>query len=223
MTYFHPWVIREEDAAEHVPTARALTVDAQTSASRWPAACAAWLNGNILTEEMKVVIQNFIAVTRVRPNDKEVERNNSDEEISDDELVAGIEDLPELLTTKPGGRAGSRRQPADDHHENSVQALAHAKVMWQPRGMWKSVVAKTPVSLLSTQDMLAAARGKRQSAAANEGVQNFLRIQSTGGVSTRAPVRWEAIEQWLERNVRSADVSAEQAAFVEEVARRVYQ
>ena len=77
MAYFHPWVIRSEDARQHVPTFEQLAGTEGDVQNKWMTACKKWLDGNVLTEEMKRTVQNFFAVTRVRPSDEEVECSTS--------------------------------------------------------------------------------------------------------------------------------------------------
>ena len=130
MAYFHPWVIREEDARLHVTTFTNLVGSehgVHDPKKKWRVACATWLNGNVLTQEKKHTIQNLFAVTRARPNDIEIERNNSDEELSDNELDIETIDLEELLITHPGGRRYMRERTADDNYVNAFAAIAHAQ------------------------------------------------------------------------------------------------
>ena len=79
---------------------------------------------------MKCVVQNYFAVTRARPNDKEVERNQSDEEISDQDLDVHAYDLESLLTTTAGGRRGTLDKPGDEHHENALACIEFVRKRW---------------------------------------------------------------------------------------------
>ena len=131
MAYFHPWVIEKEDACEHVPTFWDLAAVDEKDEKNWSTACSTWLAGNVLTLEMKVLLQNFFAVTRARPDDKEVERTQRDKEISDQDLDLEGHDLEQLLQTTPGGRKGTRKRKADDHHKHAVAAIAYARDRWR--------------------------------------------------------------------------------------------
>ena len=77
-----------------------------------------------------------------------MEKNRSDEEISDDGLDIGMQDLSDLLITKPGGRRGTCKKEADDHHENALAAIAHAQRIWQipDQGLTVSTAQKIPTS-----------------------------------------------------------------------------
>ena len=118
LAYFHPWVIAEQDACEHVPALSHLAPAVDGVAKKWTHACTTWLAGKVLTLEMRHVVQNFFAVTRARPNDKEGERNQSDEEISDQDLDVNMHELEELLVTTLGAskrdwNSGGRRTPRE--------------------------------------------------------------------------------------------------------------
>ena len=67
---------------------------------------SSWYNGGVLTEEMRRVLHNFGTVVRVRPQDKDIEANNSDEELEDMMCIVRDEDLANVLQTKIGGRRG---------------------------------------------------------------------------------------------------------------------
>ena len=122
LAYFRPWTIVEDWSCEHVPHVSRFGEDGM-----WLSACCKWFQGAILTEEMRRVITNFPSTMRARPQEREVEANNSDEPISDEELFLGDEDLEEALVTRPGGKADGA---ADDHHANAVTAISRAQSVW---------------------------------------------------------------------------------------------
>ena len=63
---------------------------------------AQWFDGQILSEECKCYINNFLLVTRVRPEDDEDEIANSDDLISDDELFVDSSNFEEAISTRLG-------------------------------------------------------------------------------------------------------------------------
>ena len=82
MTYFHPWTLRDEMwGDEHVPTVYNL----KGKHENWQTALATWLDGQILCEESRRYVSNFIAMHRLRPGD--IDDNgapNSDDMIADE-------------------------------------------------------------------------------------------------------------------------------------------
>ncbi len=56
MAYFHPWTLRYADGDAHVPYAGSLRKSGET----WSEALQTWLDGNILCEEAKRYVSNFL-------------------------------------------------------------------------------------------------------------------------------------------------------------------
>ena len=224
MAYFHPWVIAEEDAMEHVPVVMNLARGKDGKSMTWREACTTWLAGHVLSQEMKHIIQNFFAVTRARPNDKEVERNQSDEEVSDEDLDVNAHDLEELLLTTPGGRKGTVTRRADDHHENALAGIAHVRNRWAntAHAQRRGIATALPNSMLNTGDMLAAAAALRREGEEEMNVQAYVTNASAGKIEMRRRVKWADIQDWLRVNVECGGVSASQGNFVREVARRFF-
>lgn len=101
MSYFHPWTLRKDDADQSVPHASSLRSTTQT----WQEALMTWLDGNIVCEEAKKYVGNFLAVHRVRPRDEDDDEDaNSDDIGSDVELEVSHEHLQDALITRIGGR-----------------------------------------------------------------------------------------------------------------------
>ena len=73
MAYFHPWTLRKADADEHVKYAGSLRDSKET----WQDALRKWLGGNILCNEAKRYVGNFLSVHRMRPRDEDDEDCNS--------------------------------------------------------------------------------------------------------------------------------------------------
>ena len=133
LTYFRPWTLVEAWSCAEVPHVTRLCGETD-----WFDTCQTWLNGNILTEEMRRVITNFLSATRARPRDREIAAENSDEAPSDKELFVGEEDLREVLRTKPGGR--DRENDTDGHRGNAIAAIERVQSIW---GDSSQVAAKT--------------------------------------------------------------------------------
>ena len=99
MAYFHPWTLRQADAAEHVPYAGCL----RRAGESWQDALTTWLDGRALCEEARRYVTNFLSVHRVRPQDEASEDGNSDDIVSDEELQVSSEQLIDALATRIGG------------------------------------------------------------------------------------------------------------------------
>ena len=83
MTYFHPFTLNPDLCSEHVPFLGNLCVAGKS----WHDSLRHWFDGRLLCEETKRYVNNFLAVTRTRPEEEEDVR--SEEQFSDDELVVG--------------------------------------------------------------------------------------------------------------------------------------
>ena len=167
-----------------------------------------------MSQEMKHIIQNFFAVTRARPDDKEVERNQSDEEISDEELDANAYELEELLLTTPGGRKGTVKKKADDHYENAVAGIAHVRDRWafNPSPQKAGIAIPLPCSMLNTKEMLAAAAALRRQGEEQTSVLSYVTAASLGKVEIKRRVEWEEIEQWLQKMYKALASALDKAA-----------
>ena len=103
MTYFHPHTMRRDLADEHVPYLGAL----QGPHPTWVNALQHWFDGRVLCEEVKRYLGNFMAVTRVRPDDDPGELNNSDECLSDEELELSTPNWAKGIGNKVGNPGAS--------------------------------------------------------------------------------------------------------------------
>ena len=79
MTYFHPFTLNPGWHEEHVPFLGRMCGQLDS----WHMSMMQWFDGRILSEESRRYIQNFLVVTRVRPEDDNAEEN-SDDLLSDD-------------------------------------------------------------------------------------------------------------------------------------------
>ena len=90
MTYFHPFTLNPDLCSEHVPFLGNLCVAGKS----WHESMRHWFDGRLLCEETKRYVNNFLAVTRTRPDEEEDAR--SEDKFSDDELVVGAHNFHNL-------------------------------------------------------------------------------------------------------------------------------
>ena len=79
-----------------------------------------WFDGRVLCEEVKRYINNFMVVTRARP-EEDVD-NNSDDLVSDDELVVDQDNFADAVAT----RIGTGRDMPDSRCAGQVEASEDA-------------------------------------------------------------------------------------------------
>ena len=102
LSYFHPWTLNPEAADTNVPFLGELC----EAGMSWHDSLLHWFDGRVLCIETKRYVDNFLAVTRARPEDGADER--SDESISDDELVVGRHNFAKVVKTRMGaGKQGA--------------------------------------------------------------------------------------------------------------------
>ena len=68
-----------------------------------PGSLATWLDGNIICDESKRYVGNFLSVHRVRPTDDDDDQAHSDDIASDEELEVSHNSLEDALETRIGG------------------------------------------------------------------------------------------------------------------------
>ena len=104
MTYFHPFTLNPAWHEQHVPFLGQMC----GNENNWQSSMLRWFDGGILSHESKRYIQNFLVVTRTRPEDDGAD-GNSDDLLSDEELIVDDATLEEALST----RVGSGKQRPD--------------------------------------------------------------------------------------------------------------
>jgi len=139
-----------------------------------------WFDGRILSEESKRYIQNFLVVTRTRPEDDDLDAN-SDDILSDEELIIDNSTFEEAISTRVGSgenRPDSRLLRADDDgdamlrspetvmpEENSLDAFRKAQSYWpapvQPSRLNKPSGERIPEDAI-TKIKAAARNSQRQ-------------------------------------------------------------
>ena len=70
----------------------------------WNTALTEWLNGNIICEESKRYVSNFISMHRLRPGDDEEAMANPDDLLKDEPIYVTKDMLEEVLETRIGGK-----------------------------------------------------------------------------------------------------------------------
>ena len=96
--YFRPWTLRVAAAEQHVPEASQLREENEN----WEEALRRWLNGNILSQEARNHVANFLSVYRARPTEAE-EAGNSDDAVSDVDVQLETGDLREVFSQSAAG------------------------------------------------------------------------------------------------------------------------
>eukprot|EP00973_Karenia_brevis_P042361 5863768-Karenia_brevis.AAC.1 len=81
MTYFRPFTLNKQWHTDNVPYLGQMCGSHDT----WHSSMLHWFDGNILSEWSKRYVNNFLVMTRVRPDDDDADAH-SDDLISDTEL-----------------------------------------------------------------------------------------------------------------------------------------
>ena len=127
MTYFHPYTFNPDFHSEDVPFIGQMCA----GCGSWQERMAQWFDGEILSEESKRYINNFLVVTRVRPDDDEDEIATSDDLISDDELFVDSSNFEEAISTRLG--SGKARPDSRSNHDTCAadgdQEIIDTKVL----------------------------------------------------------------------------------------------
>eukprot|EP00973_Karenia_brevis_P008878 1202227-Karenia_brevis.AAC.1 len=144
MIYFRPYTLNEEWHMDAVPYLGQMCGSHDT----WHNSMLHWFDGNILSEESKRYINNFLAMTRVRPDD-DVADAHSDDLISDTELQVEESTFEAAISTRMGAgrKSGNTKvratsivaddthgpEPAseDEAHETTRDSFQRAQMYWQ--------------------------------------------------------------------------------------------
>ena len=117
MVYFHPWTLIEGRHTERVPYAGKLKQGDETFCD---AQCK-WQGRGVESEDSLNYIRNFMNKTRTRasgPGDDA--DDNSDDLLSDDELVVSAQTLAEATETNVGGRKQNSAKGDQEHEKRFV-------------------------------------------------------------------------------------------------------
>ena len=243
MTYFHPWTLRPDAADQHVVFAGSLCGEAPT----WETAMVAWLDGGVQTKEAARYVGNFLSVYRVRPRDADEAGERSDEDVSDEELDVGFDQLDEALKSRVGGKrrkdgdgdSSSEEGDADagqgaggtSHYENSKGGMAVAQQAWGLQD------GETPLSEVAGSwpaeeacDLDRVLKEARRSRNKERSMNDRMTDADGGIVVAGAAATSDDVAKWLEdlefrvdKHTKRRVVNAKQFEMVKKVARRVMQ
>ena len=227
MAYFHPWTLRQQDADDFVPWAGSLRRQEES----WHEALKGWLEGNMLTLESARLLNNFLSVHRVRPqDDEESSGGNSDDIAADEDLTVSNEGLATALKTRVGGREDDDKAgDAYTHRENSTSAMQLGEDIWGAPD--EAATSTQPLPDVTTpknlNDILKAAR------ASQSREKSFKRVLEEeprdASLAERKAESVAAVNAWLDAlKIRKdengrAVANAEQLHAVQVVATRVKQ
>eukprot|EP00973_Karenia_brevis_P083864 11637158-Karenia_brevis.AAC.1 len=135
MAYFHPYTLLEDPKVAHVPHVR----DLKKVSGDWSQALRQWLDGQVLTQEARRYIHNFLVVSQMRPVQTAEADNHSEDIFSDEDLDVSSHDIEELLRTCVG--ASHEKHVEEDYTEDlaanedesqsSKMAMSRADQVWQ--------------------------------------------------------------------------------------------
>jgi len=224
--YFHPWTLRAAEADEHVKYAGSLR-EQDTS---WHQCLEKWLNGNLLCEEAKRYVGNFLAVYRVRPKDDSLEDGGRSEDlVSDVELEISHETLAAAVQTRPGGRrdGGEDDEEPNEEKHRAEDGMILAQAIWGDSTRQRT---KIEVEDKIYQGQIA---GILKEARASQRKEDSLTSQIAaaearyGKVDVYGDATAEDIQRWLhkvktqKKNDGRAYLNDEQYVMVELVAQRI--
>ena len=93
-----------------------------------------WLNGNVVCEESKRYVSNFISIHRLRPDDDgEDGLANPDDLVEDEDVCVTRDMLDEVLDTRIAGKTRANDDLdvlGDGHHMNSSEAVELGRDIW---------------------------------------------------------------------------------------------
>ena len=200
LTYFHPFTLNPDNADGDVPFLGNLCEAGLT----WNESLLKWFDGRVACQETKRYVDNFLAVTRTRPDDEAGER--SDDDFSDEELEISAHNFSEILKTRMGtGTERQRTQMQEDGQNDSPEepkvpemtkvAFASAHSMWQiPKDA--ATMDRALPSEVSSEDLdkalkaAAASQRKEFTNAAAEGAPRDASLRSASGYTAKDIWKW---------------------------------
>ena len=118
-----------------------------------------WLDGNIICEESKRYVSNFISIYRLRPGeDEEDGMANSDDLVEDEEVFVTRDMLEDVLNTRIGGktcRGDTEDVLGDGHHMNSSEAIELGRNVWQIEESFPESVKQSKIIFVAAYPGLA--------------------------------------------------------------------
>jgi len=230
MVYFHPWTLRDKIwSDEHVPTLDNLKQGNET----WEAAMIQWLDGNIISEESKRYVGNFISIHRLRPGDESEDAvPNPDDLVLDERVYVTKDMLKDVLDTRIGGKTKMQSELevlGDGHHMNSSAAVELGRDIWC--NTFQSDGATQPNFSLERDEVKASLKAAQRSRSNEDKFASKCNAQSREErealLSQRKQATQEDVSEWLEalnerrREDGSLFVNKEQFNAIAKVARKV--
>ena len=216
--YFRPWTLRVAVAEQHVPVGSQLREGSET----WEEALRQWLNGNILSQEARNHVANFLSVYRVRPTEAE-EAGNSDDAVSDADVQLETGDLREVFGQSAAGAPNELEEKVCQPRKQEVfeTACLDANKTWGAADENATATSALPNLEYDLAAAKKAARQSRQRGNAHAKI-NTNESQHEASVKQTATRNIEVeIARWLEDV--STRCNKEQHGFLRMVAERVLQ
>ena len=170
----------------------------------WETALTEWLDGNIISEESRRYVSNFISIHRLRPGGEDEDGLANPDDMVQDEAVYVTKDmLDQVLETRIGGktsRGDDLDLMGDSHHMNSSEAVSLGRDIWSmtdpeagdfslPKVCFDE--EKVKASLQSARD----SRCKETKFAAHSTAQS--RAEREAAVADRQQATREDVQEWL--------------------------
>ncbi len=171
----------------------------------WEAALTQWLNGNIICEESKLYVGNFISIHRLRPGEQDEDgMANPDDMVEDEEVYVSIDMLEEVLETRIGGKTRQSDDldiMGDGHHMNSSEAVGLGRDIWSKTGAASASTTQPTYSFDEEKVQLSlqsakSSRSKENKFAARTGAQT--RTEREAALSQRKQATKEDVQEWLD-------------------------
>jgi len=203
----------------------------------WEAALTKWLDGNIVSEESRRYISNFISIHRLRPSEDNNVVNNSDDMVDDEDVTVTKGILEDVLETRIGGKPilheESYLKGNGGHHANSTDAVGLGKNIWS-----KVDVSGEPTTQphydfdenLVQKSLKAALKSRRRETKhlqLKKANTSDSRAEREAIISHRPQATQEDVKEWLqELNTRERDdgrpyVNTQQFAAIKKVAKKI--
>ena len=160
MTYFHPFTLNPDWNTEDVPFLGQLCAIGNS----WHGSMLRWFNGRVLSAESSRYIQNFLVVTRVRPEEENLE--NSDDLLSDEEFVVDNTTFLDAISTRVNQKKHFEKMPLhaadidldetcspadkDAINDNSADAFKKADKYWSIPKMSEKMQKRAGVHMSDT-------------------------------------------------------------------------
>ena len=185
----------------HVPTLANLKHGFDT----WQAALTHWLDGNIICEESKRYVSNFISIYRLRPGDDEDDGiANPDDLVEDEEVVVTKDMLGDGLNTRIGGKASRgdiEDLLGDGHHMNSSEAIELGRNIWPIDKIFTESVQQTKYTF-DEKKVEASLKAAASSKSKEEKFANKTHAQTREAreatIANRVQATQDDVQEWLD-------------------------